>query len=452
MTQIVCSVLLYASKLKLIYRSFKSLKHFELLSDEALLFENTGGVPKHKNQELSCKEYDSILSRLDWDVLVQWSLMGVYHTINHLKIEAVLSAVVPFYYIIKMAFLISTFLWPHTKMPSFILFSLVVPAINEAHLYVNNFIEDDPWKIALFVLDLMWPGTLYPTCKPEDITLVLKHQESCSDESDLNSNATAAIKMKALRWKQLQESSSSLNEVDKMNENKIMTLSSEKTIERDCKRSNTNSECKTVKCLLQFPTFKKSFASFELQNDSSMMDNCSDDDSLSAWQQNMADPSEVDECKSYRNSLDRTYSLDSPVTKRKISDSSMSLKRFSMENKQLLSSPTETSGSKSPSSRYDPKRRNHSRRSRNRRSIGDRLKSLVTGDSHTRLTDYLLDLNLPQNYCIGSNVSKVVLDGQLINDTNENSDIRPNHSSYEDDRGIPSYRRSRRLAARKKID
>ena len=445
MTKILCSILLYASKLKLIYRSFKSLKHFELLSDESASSPNEKRslVSKRTTDQLSCQEYDLSLSRLDWEVLVLWSLMGVHHFYVALKIEAILSAFLPFYFILKMAFLICTFLVPNTRIPSFLLFSIVVPAINEAHLYVNQLIENDPWKIPLFILDLMWPGTLYPTCKPEDVPLILKHQDIMSIESSPNSNVPTAVKMKALRWKQIKESSSSLKELDKTNE-KISDQSDHVS------RPSTPLSKEPISMEQNRPASynERSFPPFKIQNEA-LLDSFSDDDSLSAWQRDIVDSSDDDQS---RQSSHGMYSKNSPLTDRKINGTSRSLRRFSVENEQFYTLPSGVL--QSPK---NPEKSSVSRSRRKRTSIGDRLKTLVTGDSHTRLTDYLLDLNLPQNYCIGSN--KILYD--QLNEGNSISDAKTtlNVLKTNGQRSPPTksntegskYRRSRRLAARKKL-
>ena len=209
MSNALCYLLLYGGKIKLIYRSFKSLKSFECSS-------SSSDVQLSRN-----KSEDGLL---DWEVLILWALVGVHEAYSASGAEFILSSLVPFYYLLKMVLLFVILFVPNTGVPTFVLFSFVVPVIHKCHFLLcekwgqfHEFLQGkDPTAIPLMVLDLFFPGIYTQTCKLDDADFILKHgceKMNCGEEcSPTVTRVAPALRMKALRWKQLQkESSSSLS-------------------------------------------------------------------------------------------------------------------------------------------------------------------------------------------------------------------------------------------------
>jgi len=212
MSNALCYLLLYGGKIKLIYRSFKSLKSFECSSSSSSSSDaQLIGSSRNKSED----------DLLDWEVLILWALVGVHEAYSASGAEFILSSLIPFYYLLKMVLLFVTLFVPNTGVPTFVLFSFVVPVIHKCHFLLSEkwgqlheFLKGkDPTAIPLMVLDLFFPGIYTQTCKLDDADFILKHGcEKINRGEEYSPTVTRvapALRMKALRWKQLQKESSS---------------------------------------------------------------------------------------------------------------------------------------------------------------------------------------------------------------------------------------------------
>lgn len=202
--------------LKLVYRSFKTLQGFEENQNKA-----KNGALVRKNQE----NIQALLSENEWEVLTLWALYGVHYVYCAFQVETVVECFVPFYHYIKIAFVMFVWVVPsRNQIPSFLLHSFVVPAIDQAHVFLCDTLEQInyhvivrrvPLLLPLFLLDLVFPGIISRTCSEDDNEFILERPKAdidvMLDDDDL-SGVPYAVKLKRLRWQQLLQARTSSDE------------------------------------------------------------------------------------------------------------------------------------------------------------------------------------------------------------------------------------------------
>ena len=288
-----------------------------------------------------------------------------------------------------MGVLFCTFLFPNTKIPEFLLFSVVVPSINVLHVKLNEcmkYIENDPFQIPLIIMDLIWPGIACPVCQPEDVDMILNHEEKLDDVMK-DSSLTEAVKMKALRIKQLKESSistlqTSTTSVSFDEATNLSKCSYE--IENDADRKDSPFSLKITHGYLLDKEESKSL--LEASNSEGIDDDDnSENDSLTEWfQQRECDHGHYQSHTYEKNSYVREEKVDKDDDGAVHSPSSTC--SHGMYNSKLLlqGSPNDEVETASYEEANHLKRKKKKRGKTKRKSLGERLKKIVTGDSDVR--------------------------------------------------------------------
>eukprot|EP00816_Leptocylindrus_hargravesii_P007043 CAMPEP_0196824536 /NCGR_PEP_ID=MMETSP1362-20130617/92259_1 /TAXON_ID=163516 /ORGANISM="Leptocylindrus danicus, Strain CCMP1856" /LENGTH=635 /DNA_ID=CAMNT_0042204829 /DNA_START=54 /DNA_END=1961 /DNA_ORIENTATION=+ len=488
MTRMLSLLVYQFGTLKLVYRSFKALQGFEQNQNSG-----KNGTLVRKNQI----NIQTSLSQNEWEVLTLWALHGVHYGYLAFHVETVVECLIPFYYYLKIAFVLFVWVIPsRNKVPSYLLYKFVVPAIDYAHVFLCDTMEQIcyhvvvrrvPLLLPLFLLDLVFPGIISQTCSEDDNQFIVEHSNADVDvnlkDGDDLSGVPYAVKLKRLRWQQIlqaQNSSDECIDVPQLsNLDSMSTISSgtnDETVARcrslDGFESSLDNivEHSGVQNSKQFssPAKKRSPWTFRRKSNESedqylklgkdchtaahfdtrrelsitsldesgcesrsfaskidYMDYKDDDNDVSLAalldQNSIMDDNENDNDDGDTNLLKvresswllRRFSEDHPVTPRKDGkDFLPAVKTPSVTQAHIHSrakfgysdeeNESHTDGHRrkveGPSSASSQNKMN----AKKRQSLGEQFRTLVTGDSNTRLRDYLFDLDLPQTTLCGS--------------------------------------------------